>query len=443
MKSEMLKYNTAWRRLGDAIIKPGGEYGHSTIMNPNVIKLDNDIYLFYAGNNQHGRITIRLIIFKDGDFSKPEYKGIVVNNGEWGSFDGNWCVLPIVIKVKDKWHMYYSGHNGIGKGLAAFPGLGLATSDDLIHWEKYPDNPVLAPSGVPGAPDELGIAGGGIVTLPDGTLRWYYGGCPTVGSEHFLDQQKRMCIAASKDGIHWEKRGAILLRDPEKDYKDVGVTCGPCVYEDGVYKIWYPCIGTRWGFYSICYGESDDGLDWSVGECYADELAFGPRTRHLDMTEPYYTWDNQMAEYPCVFNKDGKRYMFYCGNGYGQGGLGVAVACNCRVYARGTKLFATFNGEKYDLEITAKVNGVELPKTKWSKPDSDCNVWRETETDGVTVRLIVVHTVEGIKVFCTNIASAADSKVELEVKFGNLARGKAFVYAAKGQSKSETIDIKL
>lgn len=443
MRKEMLKYNTAWRRLGDAVVKPGGEYSYSIAMNPNVVMVGNDIYLFYAGDTQNGRRNIRLIIFKDGDFSKPEFKGIVINNGVWGSFDGNWCVLPTVVRVKDKWHMYYSGNRGIGAGLSSFPGMGLATSDDLIHWEKYSDEPILAPSGIPGTPDEVGIAGAGMITLPDGTLRWYYVGCPTIGPEHFLDQQKCLCIAESKDGIKWEKRGAILFRDPERDYKDIASACGPCIYEDGLYKTWYPCIGTRWGFYSICYGESTDGIDWSVGECYGDEVAFGPRTRHLDMSEPYYTWDNQMVEYPTIFYKDGKKYMFYCGNGYGSGGLGIAVACNSRVYARDTELFATFNGEKHDVEITAKVNGVELPKSKWSKPDSDCNVWREAEVDGVTVRLIVTHTVDGIRVFCTAISNGSEATVETSVRFGDVANGSTTVSVSAGQSKSERIDIKL
>lgn len=444
MEKKQLKYQTAWHRMGDALIKPGGEYGQTVIMNPCVVKKEKDIYLFYASADESNRRNIRLIIFKDGDFSQPQYKGVMIPNGPWGSFDGAWNVLPMVVKVKEKWHMYYTGNSGMGIGLANFPGLGLATSEDLIHWEKYPGGPVLAPSGIAGTPDCMGIAGGAIVTLPDGTLRWYYVGCPTVGTEHFLDQQKYACVAESKDGIHWERKGAVIERDPQRDYKDIATPPGgTCIQEDSLYKMWYPCIGTRWGFYSICYGESEDGLNWNIGECYADELAFGPRTRHLDMEEPYHMWDSQMVSYPAVFDKDGKRYMFYCGNAYGVGGLGLAVACNSRVYARGTELFAMYKGERYDVSMDVTVNGKKLPKTDWSKPDSDCNIWTESVIDDVTVRLILTHTVEGIRVFCTAISQGKEADVTVEVQFGTLARGADGLRIEKMDTKTAKVDIVL
>jgi len=443
VEKKLLKYQAAWRRMGDALIKPNGDYGNDVIMNPCVIQVENDIYLYYASANQDGRRNIRLIIFRNGDLSKPEYQGIMIENGPLGSFDGAWSVLPTIVKVEEKWHMYYTGNSGIGQGLARFPGLGLATSDDLLHWEKYTDGPVRAPSGIEGTPDCMGIAGGGIVTLNDGTLRWYYVGAPTIGIEHFLDQQKYTCIAESKDGIRWEKKGMVISRDPERDYKDIATPCGPCIYEDGMYKLWYPCIGTRWGFYSICYGESEDGIHWNIGECYGDELAFGPRTRHLDMEEPYYFWDNQMAEYPAVFYKDGRRYMFYCGNGYGGTGLGLAVACNLRVYARDTELFAMYQGERHDVDIHVRVNGKELPKSAWSKPDSDCNVWQEAVTDDTRVRLIMTHTIEGMRIFCTVICEGTGADVVCTVRIGALASASECITAAKNETKTARVEISL
>lgn len=441
MYKKLLKYQTAWRRMGDAIIKPGGEYAHTITMNPHVVEKDNDIYLFYAGDAPDGKRTIRLVIFRDGDFTKPEYQGIMINNGEWGSFDGKWCVLPNIVKVKDKWHMYYSGNKGSGAGLSAFPGLGLAISDDLLHWEKYSNIPLIAPSGEPGTPDAVGIAGGGLVTLPDGTLRWYYTGCPTIGDEHFLNQQKNVCVAESKDGFVWEKKGAVISRDPERDYKDVASACGPCYIEDGLFKLWYPCIGTRWGYYSICYGESEDGINWNVGERYGDEMAFGPRNRHRDMTEKAYTWDSQMVSYPAVFEKDGQKYMFYCGNGYGEGGIGIAMACNIRVYARDTELFATYQGEVHDVNIHVTVNGVEIPKTHWSTPDSDCNIWREATVNGITVRLIVTHVLNGIKLFCTAISGGETAIVQVTASIGQIATEQCQVSVEKFESKATTVEV--
>ncbi len=320
----------------------------------------------------------------------------------------------------------------------------MAVSDDLINWTKYENNPVLAPSRVTGDPDAIGIAGGGFVTLPDGKLRWYYTGCPTVGSEHFLNQQKNVCVAESKDGINWERKGAVISRDPDRDYKDIAAACNaPAFFEDGIFKLYYPCIGTRWGFYSICYAESEDGMNWNVGEEYGDELALGPNTRSIDMSAGYAAWENEMVEYPSVFTKDGKKYMFYCGNGYGHGGIGLAEACSSRVYARGTDLLATYNGERYDLTIDVDVNGQPLPASEWKRLDADCNTWRETEINGVTVRVIVTHTLDGLRVFCTAVSSGAPAEVTACVKFGDIAAEQGSLTIAEKEMKMITIDLTL
>ena len=43
---------------------------------------------------------------------------------------------------------------------------------------------------------------------------------------------------------------------------------GPVVWqeEDGSFRMVYSAIGTRWGYYSICYAESDDAVHWRKPE---------------------------------------------------------------------------------------------------------------------------------------------------------------------------------
>src|SRR5690606_3660616 len=125
--------------------------------------------------------------------------------------------------------------------------------------------------------DAIGVAGGSVlkVSAGEGSAEWrfYYTGCPTVGEELSLNQQKTICLAVSDDGIHWEKRGAVLYRDSTRDYEGIGVA-GPVVRQQsgGTFRMWYSAIGTRWGFYSICYAESADGLHWSRGANSGDNL---------------------------------------------------------------------------------------------------------------------------------------------------------------------------
>ncbi|MDO8685511.1 MAG: hypothetical protein Q7J78_02450, partial [Clostridiales bacterium] len=42
---------------------------------------------------------------------------------------------PCLIKIKDLWHLYYTGHELINKEI--LPGVFVRTSNDLINWSKY------------------------------------------------------------------------------------------------------------------------------------------------------------------------------------------------------------------------------------------------------------------------------------------------------------------
>ena len=109
-----------------------------------------------------------------------------------------------------------------------------------------------------------------------------------------------------------------MFRDPNRDYENIGVA-GPVVmqHKDGTFRMWYSAIGTRWGYYSICYAESQDGLSWRRGKTVGDNLQLTPQGNG---------WERQMVEYPSIIQEGDHLRMFYCGNGYGQSGIGTAVS---------------------------------------------------------------------------------------------------------------------
>ena len=63
--------------------------------------------------------------------------------------------------------------------------------------------------------------------------------------------------------------------------------------------------------------------------------------------------------------------------------------------------------------------------------------------DDVTVRLILTHTVEGIRVFCTAISQGKEADVTVEVQFGTLARGADGLRIEKMDTKTAKVDIVL
>ncbi len=320
-----LQQPVEWLRHEDNPVLPprAGEFDATRCMNPWVIQEQDKYRLFYSGGGKDGKQKIGVATAAVNDLTDWTRSGPLFSTGPAGSFDAQWCVLPHFVRINDhRWHLYYTGNAGHGSGLSAFPGIGLATSDDGINWQRRGDQPVLAPSGEHGAPDAIGVAGGSVLQVPldDGSSHWrfYYTGCPTTGEAHALNQQKAICLAVSEDGIDWTKRGAVMLRDPDRDYEDIGVA-GPVVHleSDGLYRMWYSAIGTRHGFYSICYAESDDGIHWRRGAQADDNLQLSPTGSG---------WEQQMVEYPTVIREGNHLRMFYCGNGYGRSGIGTAVS---------------------------------------------------------------------------------------------------------------------
>ena len=312
------------RDAGNPVLPPSeGEFDATRCMNPWIVREQDQYRLFYSGGGKDGKQKIGLATAAVHDLTNWTRTGPLFETGAPGSFDAQWCVLPHVVRMDDdRWHLYYTGNAGSGSGLSAFPGMGLATSGDGITWTRQGDHPVLARSGEHGDPDAIGVAGGSVLLVPqgDGSLQWrfYYTGCPTTGTPHALNQQKTICLAVSADGIEWTKQGAVMLRDPDRDYEDIGVA-GPVVHleSDGMFRMWYSAIGTRHGFYSICYAESEDGIHWRRGVQSGDNLQLSPTGTG---------WEQQMVEYPTIIREGDHLRMFYCGNGYGRTGIGTAVS---------------------------------------------------------------------------------------------------------------------
>lgn len=314
-----------WQRdERNPILPPGPtDFDIARCMNPFVVRQADEYFLFYAGSDAEGRHRICLATAKVGDLSSWTRHGPILELGPEGNFDEFWCVLPCVHRFGDRWHLYYTGRNAnTDGGLQRFSGIGLAVSDDLLHWKRLSEAPVLRGDGFEQWPENKGVAGGArILEIPQENgqtlYRMHY--TLTVGtpSENLLvDQAKYSVIAHSYDGISWFDKRVILGPRLDADYENAATIALNVWPTASGYRAIYAGIGTRFGAYSICEATSKDGLIWERGKPN-ENLALPPIGD---------SWESDMTEYPNIIEEDGKLRLFYCGNDYGSSGIGTAIA---------------------------------------------------------------------------------------------------------------------
>jgi len=307
---------------------PDSAYDCTRCMNPFVVRVGDEYRLYYSGGDAQGRQRICLATAAASRPTSFTRHGVVLNLGKEDAFDSLWCVLPCVYRFGDRWRLHYTGRHAGDGGLQSFTGIGLATSDDGVHFEKHAVTPVITGDQTREFPGNQGVAGGGTIIedrRADGSVayRMYYTlavGTPSPNMR--IDQEKHCAVCHSTDGIHWTDHRLIMSPRRDVPSEDVAVAA-PFVWRDGAgFRMLYCGIGTRWGYYSISEAASDDGYHWRRGEGDSN-LSLTPGAEG--------TWEGQMVEYPSVIEEDGMLRLFYCGDGYGATGIGTAVAARTGV----------------------------------------------------------------------------------------------------------------
>ena len=109
---------------------------------PEVIAKDGVIHIFYVNERTNQGYSIYSAQSKDGyqfDMSNTEP---LLSFGSFNEWDDQEVTTPRIIELEGIYYMVYAGlnHDNAKDVPRAF---GLARSDDLVHWEKYPRNPIF------------------------------------------------------------------------------------------------------------------------------------------------------------------------------------------------------------------------------------------------------------------------------------------------------------
>jgi len=216
-----------------------------------------------------------------------------------------------VFKDKHQFKFYYTGWH-IPTTVSYDLSIALATSDDLLNFNKYSKGPLISKNIY-----EAYWAAAPYVMYDGKYKMWYISCYDWVRVNNTLEPVYNIKYAESIDSINWNLTHNVAIK-PKSNNEALGRPW--VIKENGLYKMWYSYRGSKnyrnrnGEHYKIGYAESTNGIDWT-----RKDASIG-----LDVSES--GWDSEMIEYASIFQFKDTKYMFYNGNGFGKSGFGLAVS---------------------------------------------------------------------------------------------------------------------
>lgn len=302
-----------WKKLGNIFqlaSSPERSTTHAQV--PTVLVMADRVRVYYAARNKEGR---SFPAYVDLDRKNPtriidSCETPVIGFGKPGTFDDEGLMPAYVLEQPEGIWMYYSGwnrrvsvpyHNSTGLAVSTDGGRTFTRKFEGPVMDRTPEEPYLAVT-----PSVLREGNHWKIWYISG-LRW-----EKIGEKY--EPVYVIKYATSEDGIRWQRPNiqCIPQKHPLEAFSHPTV-----IKHNGIYHMWF-CFrhsedyrdGT--GSYRIGYGRSKDGIAWER----LDEKA--------GISVSSEGWDSTMQCYPYVSEIDGKTYMLYNGNGFGQSGIGLA-----------------------------------------------------------------------------------------------------------------------
>lgn len=212
----------AWQKQGRVLSPDASSWEGSEIAaNGSALVSEGKFYYWYQAGSP---VEIGLATSSDGKRWDKVAKA-VLETGPRGSWDEVGVADPYAIRISGDFYLYY-----LGMDRARRQRLGVARSQDGVHWVKLRSNPILE-LGEAGTFDEVGL-GEPAVWAGTGTYWMLY----TGRDRH---EERRIGLARSTDGVRWHRAiNAPVLSGPEA--WDTKVVCDPAVEvtADGV-RVWF------------------------------------------------------------------------------------------------------------------------------------------------------------------------------------------------------------
>ena len=207
----------AWAKRGRVLSPDPATWEADYIAANGSVLYDGQRFLYWYQAGERGRTRIGLAV--SGDASQWEkHPEPVLDFGAPGSWDEAGLGDPYVIRCGAAFYLFYLGQNRGG-----LQRLGVARSEDGVHWQKSGRNPILDTGG-PGSFDELGL-GEPSLFAAGGRFYMLYTGRDAV-------EERRIGWAESDDGVDWNKIPSAPALAGFSDW-NARVVCDSTLWRDG------------------------------------------------------------------------------------------------------------------------------------------------------------------------------------------------------------------
>jgi len=132
-----------------------------------------------------------------------------------------------------------------------------------------------------------------------------------------VSQEKHCAVCRSTDAVHWTDHRIVMSPRNGAPHEDIAVATPHVWRVEGGYRMLYSGIGTKWRNYSILEAVSSDGYAWFRGQP-GENVSLEPVAGSA--------WESVSVEYPCIIPEGESLRLYYCGDRYGETGIGTATA---------------------------------------------------------------------------------------------------------------------
>lgn len=303
------KQTFSWRKQGVLFEPQGGQFTHGS--HPCAIHIEGDRYVVAFTRRDESRrshIFLSNAIVSQGRIELLGTPKMALQPGEPCCFDCEGVISVCFVKHERAIYLYYVGWQNLPEGRWICD-TGRARLDEreltLVREFQGPvlgrdkNNPLFA------AATAFHVSGNLWQTWYNSGIRWEK---TEQGWKHYYG----IHYAHSHNGLDWTCLPGICL--PFADEYEYAFGRPTVIYREDAYFMWYAHRATRTtDTYRIGFAWSEDGRHWERQDALSG----------IDVSPT--GWDSEMICYPCVFEHQGRMYMLYNGNGYGQTGFGFAV----------------------------------------------------------------------------------------------------------------------